>query len=647
MVEKYDELAQTIIQNVGGEDNIISITHCITRLRFQLKDESRANTNVLKQTEGIVTVMQSGGQYQVVIGNHVPDVYACVVKHAHISSENKTDEKKEKMSLGAAFIDIVSGTFQPILAVLCAAGIIKGLLALWAFVGGDAVTLSGAYQIWYAFGDGFFQFLPIILGATCAKKFGGSEFLGMGMGAAFCYPAITELAGAEAVSVLFEGTIFEMTVRSTWFFDLPIVLPSGGYLSTVVPILVAVYVLVKLERWLKKIIPDVIKTFIAPVLAFAIMLPFSFLIIGPVTTLLSNLVGVCFEAVYHIPVIGGLAAGLLVGGFWQVLIIFGVHWGLIPLAMANYSIYGYDFILSPYFAASFAQSMAVLAIYIKTKDKTLKNMALPAFISGLFGVTEPCIYGITLPKKKPFIISCIAAAIGGGIIGFAGVKSFAMGGLGFFGIPSFIGDGTMYHVIWLLCGTAVAMVIAFVVTYITFKDDEPEEKNTDAKRTGKDGGLEVIAAPVSGEVISLSEVPDEAFRTGALGDGIAIIPSEGRFYAPCDGTISAFFPTGHAFGITSNGGAEMLIHVGMDTVGLDGKGFHKKASVGDTVKQGDLLLEADLSVITAAGLSTVTPVVVTNADDFKEISKTDQKLTTHGDVVIKINIEGGFIDEDI
>lgn len=635
MASKYDGLARIIIQNVGGRDNIISLAHCITRLRFKLKDESKANTDVLKSTDGIVTVMQSGGQYQVVIGNHVPDVYAVVCEHAHISAQTSEDAPKEKMGLGAAFIDMISGTFQPVLAVLCAAGIIKGLLALWAFFGGDAVTASGAYQIWYAFGDGFFQFLPIVLGATCAKKFGGSEFLGMGMGAALCYPAITALAGAEAVKVLFEGTVFEMAVRANWFFGIPIILPSGGYMSSVVPIIVSVYFLVKLEKWFKKIVPDVIKTFVAPVLAFTIMLPLTFLVIGPITSLLCNLVGQLFGAVYGIPVVGGLIAGILIGALWQVLVIFGVHWGLIPLAMSNFAIYGYDFVLSPYFAASFAQSMVVLAIYVKSKDKKLKDMALPAFISGLFGVTEPCIYGITLPRKKPFIISCIAAAIGGGIIGFAGVKSFAMGGLGFFGIPSYIGDNTMYHVTWLVIGMLVAMIIAFVLTYITFKDDEPkaEVKSTVPQETA-DVTPEEIAAPVKGEVIPLSEVQDEAFSTGALGDGVAIIPAEGKFYAPCDGTISAFFPTGHAFGITTNGGAELLVHVGMDTVSLDGKGFSAKKQEGDTVKKGDLLLEVDLDVVKKAGFSTVTPILVTNMDDFAGISKTDKKNVNHGDVVM-------------
>lgn len=632
MASKYDGLARIIIQNVGGKDNIISLAHCITRLRFKLKDESKANTDVLKSTDGIVTVMKSGGQYQVVIGNHVPDVYAVVCEKAHIAADAPSDAPQEKMGIGATLIDWISGIFQPILSILCAAGIIKGLLALWAFFDPDAAT-SGAYQLWYAFGDGFFAFLPIILGATAAKKFGGNMFIGMGIGSALCYSGITAMAGAEAIGSVLTGTSFEMSYSAT-FFGIPIIMPSGGYLSTVVPIIVATYFTVKLEKWFKKVVPDVVKTFIAPVLAFAIMLPLTFLIIGPVTSFLCNVVGVIFGALYNIPVVGGLIAGILVGAFWQVLVIFGLHWGLVPLAMMNYGQLGYDFILSPYFTASFAQSMVVLAIYVKTKDKKMKDMALPAFISGIFGVTEPCIYGITLPKKKPFVISCVAAAIGGGIIGFFGVKSFMMGGLGVFGLPVFIGDNTMKHLIVVVVAMVIAMVIAFVATYATYKDDAPVAENP-VKKKGE-AATEVIASPLKGEVKELSEVNDEAFSGGILGKGLAILPAEGKLYAPCNGEITTFFPTGHAIGISSENGAEILIHVGMDTVKLDGEGFTKKKNQGDKVKKGELLLEFDIDKIKGAGYDIITPMIITNSDDYSDVIPTDQASVAPGDDAITV-----------
>lgn len=636
MASKYDGLARIIIQNVGGSDNIISLQHCITRLRFKLKDESKANTEVLKATEGIVTVMKSGGQYQVVIGNHVPDVYAVVCEKAHIAQNTSAEEAQgNKLGIGATLIDWISGIFQPILSVLCAAGIIKGLLALWVFVDPEA-SASGAYQLWYAFGDGFFQFLPIILGATAAKKFGGNMFTGIGIGTALCYPAISNMAAAEAIGSVFTGTAFEMSYSAT-FFGIPIIMPSvSGYMSTVVPIIVATYFTVKLENKLKKVIPDVVKTFIAPVISFVVMIPLTFLVIGPITSFLCNVIGIVFGAIFNIPVVGGLVAGLLVGAFWQVLVIFGLHWGLVPLAMMNYGTLGYDFILSPYFTASFAQSMVVLAIYIKTKDKKLKDIALPAFISGMFRVTEPCIYGITLPKKKPFIISCIAAAIGGGIMGFAGVKTFMMGGLGLFGLPCFIGDNTMYHLIWTLIALVVAMAAAFIMTMVTYKDDAPKEteKKVPVKEAGKG---ENLAAPVKGQVKPLAEVQDEAFSCGVMGQGAAIVPAEGKVYAPCDGEIITFFPTGHAIGISSKSGAEVLIHIGLDTVKLNGKGFTPKKNQGDTVKRGDLLLEFDMDYIKKAGYDITTPVIVTNTDDYSEVKIVGSDKVNPGDDLIEVN----------
>lgn len=641
MASKYDGLARIIIQNVGGKDNIIGLTHCITRLRFKLKDESKANTEVLKETDGVVTVIKASRQYQVVIGNHVPDVYKVVCEVGHITGDAPTDENapKVKMGIGATLIDMISGIFQPVLGVLCAAGIIKGILALWSFFDPNAAS-SGGYQLWYSFADGFFAFLPIILGATAAKKFGGNQFLGMGIGAAMCYSGIAALvpvAGetTNIIGILFSGTIIEMHYTSTWFFGIPIVMPSGGYLSTVVPILVATYFIVKLEKALKKIIPDVIKTFIAPVIAFLIMLPLTFLIIGPVTSVLCSLVGTLFEALYNIPVLGGAVAGLLVGALWQVLVIFGCHWGLVPLAMSNYAMLGKDFILSPYFAASFAQSMVVLAIYFKTKDKKTKNLALPAFISGMFGVTEPAIYGVTLPKKKPFIISCIAAGIGGCIIGISGAVTYTMGGLSFFGLPAFINTETqdMSGMIWVIVATLISMVIAFALTFVTYKDNEIEKKDENKKEAT---GTKTIVSPIKGEVLPLSEVSDEAFSTGALGVGIAIVPEEGKVYSPVDGTVGTFFPTGHAMGLVSNDGVEVLIHVGMDTVNLNGDGFTPKVKQGDTVKKGDLLLEFDIDKIKAADLPVITPVVVTNSDDFADVIPTDTKNTSVGDVLITI-----------
>lgn len=634
MANKYDGLARIIIQNVGGKENIVSLTHCITRLRFQLKDESKANTEVLKSTEGIVTVMQSGGQYQIVIGNHVPQVYEVVCEKAHISGASE-EETSKNMSVGAKLLDLLSGTFQPILGFLAAAGIVKGLLAVLVFCMGKEVQSTGFYQMMYAIGDGFYYFLPMIIGASCAKKFRCNPYLGMSIAAALLYPT---MVGLETVGTLFPGTLFALDYKST-FLGIPVVYPQSGYTSSVVPILIATGIGAQLEKFFKKVVPDTLKLFFVPFLTIIIIVPLTFLAIGPVAGILTNLLNALFKSVFAIPVVGGIISGLLVGALWQVLVIFGLHWAIIPIGITNIATYGFDLVMSPYFAASFAQSMVVAAIFIKTKDKHMKEMALPALISGLFGVTEPCIYGITLPKKKPFIISCIAASIGGGIIGWAQVMRYQSGALGFFGFMSFIKEGEpMTSVIWAAVGVAVAMVLAFVMTMMTYKDDEPEKKpavkkapeieaNPDAPKT--------VFAPVSGTVIPLEQVEDEAFSSGVMGKGAAILPDNGTFVSPCDGVVSAIFPTGHAVGITSDSGVEVLIHIGMDTVKMDGEGFEKKVKEGDRVTVGQVLVQVDLKAVEKAGYSTVTPVIITNTYQFSDIvTSASGKVTAGGELLV-------------
>lgn len=615
MSSKYDGLARIIIQNVGGKENISSLTHCITRLRFQLKDESKANTEVLKATDGIVTVMQSGGQYQVVIGNHVPQVYEVVCEKAHISGASEEADTKS-MSAGAWMLDLLSGTFQPILGFLAAAGIVKGLLAVLVFAAGAGVRDSGFYQIMYAIGDGFYYFLPMIIGVSCAKKFRCNQYLGMAIAAALLYPA---MVGLETAGTLFPDTLLALNYKTT-FLGIPVVYPQSGYTSSVVPILVATGIGAQLEKFFKKVVPDTLKLFFVPFLTIIIIVPLTFIVIGPVAGILTNLLNALFKLIFAIPVVGGVISGVAVGALWQVLVIFGLHWAIIPIGIANIATFGYDLLMSPYFAASFAQCMVVAAIYIKTKDKNMKIMALPALVSGLFGVTEPCIYGITLPKKKPFVISCIAAAVGGGIIGGAGVMRFQSGALGFFGFMSFIKEGeSMNSLIWAAIGVAVAMVLAFVMTMMTYRDDEPVKPAVKKTEAGNPDGPKQIAAPVKGKVLPLEEVEDQAFASGVMGKGAAIMPEEGRVYSPCAGVVTAIFPTGHAVGITGDNGVEVLIHIGMDTVKMEGRGFDKKVSQGDHVELGQLLVEFDLKEIEKAGYSAVTPVIISNTNMYDDV----------------------------
>jgi len=614
---KYEKLAKDIIKNVGGKENVNSLTHCITRLRFKLKDESKANTEVLKNMDGIVTVIKSGGQYQVVIGNHVGDVFDDVVEIGGFKSASEDQGSNENTGALNKFIDIISGVFTPILGVLCASGMIKGFNAL--FVALHVLSdKSGTYIMLNAIGDALFYFFPIFLGYTSAKKFKLNEFVGMAIGGALVYPTITALTSAKPLYNVFSGTVIQSPVCLT-FLGIPVILMS--YSSSVIPIILSTYVGAKIEKGFKKIIPDVVKTFLVPFCTLLVTIPLAFIVIGPIATWAGKLVGAATIAIYNLsPII----AGLFIGAFWQVFVIFGLHWGLVPILLNNISVMHYDPVIATFFAASFAQTGVVTAILVKTKNKKLKSLAIPAVISGFFGVTEPAIYGITLPRKKPFIISCIGASIGGGILGAMGSKMYIFGGLGIFGIPCFIGKNGMDQGFY---GSIISIIVAFALGFLImlftgFKDEEVKEETKNDNLLVKQ---EVVVSPLKGEVKALSEVKDEAFSTGVLGKGVAIEPAEGKIVSPVDGTLTTLFPTLHALGITSDSGAEILIHVGMDTVKLEGKHFTAKAKQGDRVVKGQVLVEFDVKAIKAEGYSLTTPVVITNADKYLDIIETDKK----------------------
>lgn len=398
---KYEQLAKDIIENVGGKENVISVVHCITRLRFKLRDESKAQTDVLENMDGVVTVRKSGGQYQVVIGNHVPDVYKAVVEVGGFGASGPVDadDEEDKGSLFNRFIDMISGIFTPILSVLVASGMIKGFNAM--FIAFKWLTEeSGTYQILNAIGDGLFYFLPIFLGYTAMKKFGGTPFLGMVIASALVYPALEGIPGTgEPLYTLFTGTVFESPVYIE-FFGIPVILMT--YSMSVIPIIISAYFAAKLENFFAKVVPDVIKTFVAPMLTLLIVIPLTFIIIGPIATWASQLLGQATVWIYDLsPVI----AGTFLGGFWLVFVMFGLHWGLVPIGLNNFSSQGWDPILALIFVHSFALGGAILAVWMRTKSQKIKTLSAPAFISAIFGVTEPGMYGIALPLKRPFFFT--------------------------------------------------------------------------------------------------------------------------------------------------------------------------------------------------------------------------------------------------
>lgn len=635
---KYHELAKEIVKNVGGKENISGLVHCITRLRFTLKDEGKAKDDVLKAMEGVVTVMKSGGQYQVVIGNHVPEVFEDVMELIDLKEDGGQGEKEKKGRLLDRAIDVVSGIFQPILGIMAACGMLKGLNTLLVALGLYSAECGG-YLIINAAGDALFTFLPLFLGYTAAKKFGLKPMLGLAIGAAMCYPGIqsgTLSAGMEPMYSLLEGTMFASPVYIN-FFGIPVI--SVDYTGTVIPVILAVWFASKCEKFFNKLIPDLVKFFFVPMLTLLVTLPVSVIFLGPVATFGSTLIS---EFTLAIRGFSPLLAGAVVGLTWQILVIFGMHWGFIPVYINNVMTLGYDNVMMPFFACTFATSAVVLAVFFKTKDKKLREMAIPNFISGIFGVTEPAIYGILLPLKKPFIISCIAGGIGGAFYGHFNFRKFILGGMGIFELPNMMNpDGTMGNIIVAFAGIGISMAAGFLLTMLFYKERQETAETAKVSATGvaavkgKDGKI-ALASPLKGKVLKLSEVKDEAFASGVLGQGAAIEPEEGVLYAPADGTVSALFPTGHAIGLTTQTGLELLMHVGMDTVQLDGKGFKAFVETGETVKQGQKLLEFDRKLISEAGYSLVTPVLVTNSDDFEQVEITGDEKVKAGDLLLSI-----------
>ncbi|MGX7420608.1 beta-glucoside-specific PTS transporter subunit IIABC [Carnobacterium gallinarum] len=631
---KYEELAKNIVKEVGGKENVNDLTNCITRLRFKLKDESKANTDVLKNMDGVVTVMQAGGQYQVVIGNHVSDVRKDVDTVLGVLEPDTNVGPKG--NLFDQFVDMISGIFQPILAPLSAAGMLKGVNAILAFALGSGFSASPTYAVFNAMGDGLFLLLPIFIGYTAMKKFGGSPFLGMMIASSLVY---TGFIDGSATALFAEGGGLN-------FFGIPFSIPVAGYGSTVMPIIAATAFGAFLEKQLSKIIPDVVKLFLVPFFTALITVPLTFLVIGPVMNIVSDGLG---SALLAVQTFNPILFGAILGFSWQVLVMFGMHWALIPFAIIALSQGQPTALLTPSGSVSFAQTGAVLAVMLKTKNAKLKELSIPAFISGLFGVTEPAIYGITLPRKKPFWASCIVGAFTGAISMGLGIKGYQMGGLGIFRYTSSITpEGDMKYAIYSMLLDLAAITAGFALAWmIGFKDDEPtlqlskEEAKLVATGKGPKTQLsktpnheEEIFAPIAGKVTPLSEAGDAVFAEGLMGKGLVIEPTEDLVLAPFDGTVMTLFPTKHAIGLISDNGTELLIHIGIDTVQLDGKYFEAFVEQNATVKKGDKLIAFDQAEIKKAGYKTEIPIIITNTPDYHDIIPTTQPSVKAGDDLI-------------
>ncbi|MDP4097166.1 beta-glucoside-specific PTS transporter subunit IIABC [Paenibacillus sp. P96] len=629
----YEKLAKEIVSGVGGEKNVDSLVHCATRLRFVLKDNAKADKARLEKTDGIITVKENGGQFQVVIGNTVPEVYSAIGKISSILDESGSGAKEKADSAKKGFgsvIEVISSIFAPLMGVMAGAGILKGLLLI-ASNFGWLDTAGSTYTILYAAADALFYFLPVLLAVTTARKFGGNTFTALTIAGALLYPAIIELKNA--------GTAAN-------FFGIPVIMMS--YSSTVIPIILSVIVMSKLEQLCNRVIHESIKNFVTPLVSLVVMVPLTLIVFGPFGVYVGNGIADALLAAFAF---SPLLAGAILGASWQLLVIFGVHWGLIPVFINNVAVYGKDGIKPAATASVFAQTGAALGVMLRTKNKKLKTLAGSATLSALFGITEPAVYGVTLPLKRPFIAGLIGGAVGGAIIGQAGTQAFASGAPGLLTLPIFYGPGGQGFP-GLIMGITASFLISAVLTYILgFKDPVEEEDtakaaveldNAASKPIGKFS--DKALSPLSGTVVSLSEVPDPAFASEAMGKGVAIEPATGRIVAPFEGTVTVAFKKKHALAVVSDKGAEILVHVGIDTVRLNGQHFTSHIQEGDRVTAGQLLLEFDVEKIKAAGYSTVTPIIVTNSHDYADVLPLQQGQVREGDELLQI-IGGGDGEE--
>ncbi|KDN11190.1 MULTISPECIES: beta-glucoside-specific PTS transporter subunit IIABC [unclassified Gilliamella] len=604
---KNKQLAESIIQYVGGKDNVISLVHCATRLRFVLKDDNKADAETLKKLVGVITVVQSGGQFQVVIGNNVADVYSDIMQLTNLNENNEpASQSGKKSGIFSKLIDLVSGIFIPALAILVAGGILKGLISLLQVIN-VIIPETPTYNFLFAIADAPFYYLPIILGFSAVKKFGGNPYVGMAIGGALVHPNIV-------------GMMKGALELQTEFFSIPISLIP--YASSVFPIILASWVYSIFERVFNKILHDSFKKFISPLLSILITVPLTFAVIGPVVSMLSDLIASGIIFIYQLnPVI----ASMILAASWQIMVIFGVHWGLVPFSMNNLALYHEDFMLPILLPAVFAQTGAALAVMLRSKDKQFKALASSSVLSGIFGVTEPAIYGVNLPLKKPFIIGCLSAAIGGAIVGYHHTVTYSFGMVSIFSFLQLIPiegvDSRFYAVV---IATIISFAIATIVTY--FFGIPKDKSQTDEIDNSSSNNMETehkitIYSPMTGKVNPLSEVKDPTFASELMGKGIAIIPTVGQAVAPDDGEVVSLFRTKHAIGFQTESGAEILIHIGIDTVKLDGQHFEAHVETGSKVKKGDLLVSFDIEAIKQAGFEVTTPIIITNSDSYQDIQR--------------------------
>ncbi|WP_410010231.1 PTS beta-glucoside transporter subunit IIABC [Pantoea agglomerans] len=616
---EYHTLAQDILSHIGGRENIVSLVHCATRLRFKLKDNHKADAEGLKKNPGVIMVVESGGQFQVVIGNHVHDVWLAVRTEAGLTDEPSSVKEEDAVAgnLLSRLIDIVSGIFTPFIGVLAASGILKGLLAL-AVVCGWLSVQSGTYKIWFAASDALFFFFPLVLGYTAGKKFGGNPFITMVIGGALTHPTMIAAFNASQQSVAMTDAFLGIPV--TWF----------NYSASVIPIILAAWVSCWLEKQSSRRLPASMKNFFAPLICLSVTVPLTFLVIGPLATGLSQILANGYQWIYAL---APWLAGAALGALWQVCVIFGLHWGLVPLMINNLAVLGHDSMLPMLLPAVMGQVGAALGVFLRSRDARQKMLAGSSVTAGIFGITEPAVYGVNLPLRRPFIFGCVAGAIGGAIVGFSSTHVYSFGFANIFTIAQMIPSGGVDSTLWGgIAGTLLALILGCGMTLVA---GMPRNTTPDAASPVTPGEDDILS-PMTGTVLALDQIPDPTFASGLLGQGAAIIPSDNKVIAPFAGEVASLFQTRHAIGLLSHSGIELLIHVGIDTVRLDGKPFTAHVKVGDTFSAGDLLLEFDRQAILDAGYDLATPIIITNSDEYPEVMTVAGTAVTAGTPLLSV-----------
>ncbi|MDR0921116.1 MAG: beta-glucoside-specific PTS transporter subunit IIABC [Lactobacillales bacterium] len=619
----YQNLANQILEQVGGEKNVQNLTHCATRLRFNLKEDSKANRAELNHLQGVLGVTSGGGQFQVIIGNDVEKVYDILIETLGFSEGGS--EEKSKKNIGTRLIDTISSIFTPILPVITASGMLKAVLALCTAFKWVDPTASTVYQVINFMADAAFYFLPVFLAISAAKKFKCNTYLAAMLGGILLHPNFVAMVTASRESG--EGIKFGF---------LPIY--NATYASTVIPIILTVWFMSYVEKYAKKYSPKVIAFFTIPLITVLVTGLVALVVLGPIGYIIGQYIA---NGVMFLDKTAGWLVPTVIGTFMPLLVMTGTHYGIVPIGANNIMTLGYDAMIGPgNLPSNIAQGGAALAVGVKTKKSEIKQLAFSSGVTAVCGITEPALFGINVRFKTPLYAAMAGGGVGGLFIGLMGVRRFASGSPGLLTLPVYIGDKGLTNFINACIACAIAFVVSFIVSYILFNENKVSESEQAFEKETLDftktKSVTTIMAPVSGKLVSLKNVPDEVFSEEMIGKGCAIIPIDPIFVSPVNGVVTALYETNHAIGLKSEEGVEVLIHIGIDTVKLEGQYFSAKIQIGDCVEVGTPLMSVELEKIEAAGYDIITPIVITNSSDYTEILPIETSMVKASQPVMKV-----------